>query len=184
MEGGENLVKLGLVLETNKINKGETNMISRKALKSNKGFTLVELVIVIAILAILAVIVTQQVGGVIAKSKATADLTNASQIATAISRAYAESKIASTVTGGTGTSYCAMDDTTSGTSTNLSYVVKTNNYMEGFPKVKAGATGSFYANINTSTGLVTVKAVGGASTDTTLWPKPSTFSDTVYNVLN
>jgi len=165
-----------------KNNKEEEKIMMKKTLKSSKGFTLVELVIVIAILAILAVIVTQQVGGVIAKSKATADLANASQIATAISRAYAETKIGSTITAGTGANFTALNSTTEASNVNIAYVVKTNNYMEGFPKVKAGNGGDFYANVDTSTGLVTIRAI--SDTGTQLWPKPSSFTDTVYNILN
>lgn len=66
---------------------------STKTFKSNKGFTLVELVVVITILAILAVVAINGVGGIIQKSKASADLAIASNLGSAAAAAFLDNKI-------------------------------------------------------------------------------------------
>lgn len=60
--------------------------------KKRKGFTLVELIVVIAILGILAAIMIPKFTGFTDKAKSTQALTNAKQIATAIETFKAEGK--------------------------------------------------------------------------------------------
>ena len=65
----------------------------RRLFSSKRGFTMIELVIVITILAVLSAIGISSYGGDIARSKANADLYNARLIATAISRAYVDGQL-------------------------------------------------------------------------------------------
>ena len=58
--------------------------------KSNKGFTLVELIVVIAILAILAGIAIPAYSGYMDKAKDAADITTCDAVKTAVFAAYAE----------------------------------------------------------------------------------------------
>ncbi len=58
--------------------------------KNNKGFSLVELIIVIAIMAILVGVLAPQFAKYLGKSKTATDVQNAQQIASAISAQWAE----------------------------------------------------------------------------------------------
>lgn len=63
---------------------------SKKNLKSKKGFTLIELIVVIAILGILAAILIPSFSGFQDRARATQALTDAKQIATAMDALFAE----------------------------------------------------------------------------------------------
>ncbi len=72
--------------------------------KSNKGFTLVELIVVIAILAILAGVAVPAYTGYIEKAESAADITKLDAVKTAVQAAYAtqEQPTEIIVTEGTG----------------------------------------------------------------------------------
>ena len=63
--------------------------------KNNKGFSLVELIIVIAIMAVLIGLLAPQYLKFVQKSKVSADLSNAQALATAFNAAFAEGSIIS-----------------------------------------------------------------------------------------
>ncbi len=77
--------------------------------KSNKGFTLVELIVVIAILAILAGIAVPAYSGYIKKANEAADITQLDAIKTAAVFAYTEDNIS---TGNTDVTVIYVDDAT------------------------------------------------------------------------
>lgn len=61
--------------------------------KNNKGFSLVELIIVIAIMAVLIGLLAPQYLKFVQKSKVSADLSNAQALATAYNAAFAEGSV-------------------------------------------------------------------------------------------
>ena len=63
--------------------------------KNNKGFSLVELIIVIAIMAVLIGLLAPQYLRFVDKSKKSADVSNAQALATAFNVAFADGKISS-----------------------------------------------------------------------------------------
>lgn len=69
--------------------------------KDNKGFSLVELIIVIAIMVVLVGILAPTYMRFVARSKVSADGTNAQEIATAFNAAISEGTIGSVTVGGT-----------------------------------------------------------------------------------
>ena len=63
--------------------------------KNNKGFSLVELIIVIAIMAVLIGLLAPQYLRFVEKSKKSADVSNAQSLATAFNVAFADGKLTS-----------------------------------------------------------------------------------------
>lgn len=105
----------------------------KKATNKKKGFSLVELIVVITILAILSVIGMQAVGPIIARSKAQADISNGDVIGNSISRAYAEGKL---------TSYSTTPIALAGSAAETAYTG--NNILADTPALKANSTYAWY----------------------------------------
>lgn len=69
--------------------------------KNNKGFSLVELIIVIAIMAVLIGLLAPQYLKFVKQSKISADISNAQSLATAVNVAFAAGEIGTTAMSGT-----------------------------------------------------------------------------------
>jgi type IV pilus assembly protein PilA len=114
--------------------------------KKKKGFTLVELIIVIAVIAVLAAIAIPKFGAVKQDANKRADQANAKIIATAVASAVADGAI-------TGTS-------TETEVTSATYL----KYIDGntVPTVKEDTTKSFYATYSTTNGTKVYLGNGGS----------------------
>lgn len=131
--------------------------------RNNKGFSLVELIIVIAIMAILAGILAPQFIKYIKKSRVSTDIQNAQQMATALSAEFADTARTTEVTEQT----VSSDGTAKWDGSEASSTERTQkDVFGGVPKVKA-ANVSFKYSV-TKEGVVTVKAG-----DTELYPNVS-----------
>lgn len=145
--------------------------------RNNKGFSLVELIIVIAIMAILAGILAPQFIKYIKKSRVSTDIQNAQQIATAISAEYADAGEETTV------GFVVINDTTgaAGWKTGTANAEAGNRALKdvlgGVPKVKA-ESGKYFAYSVETGGTVKVSVVdsdaSGHSTDVLYPTQPTT----------
>lgn len=130
-----------------------------KLRNKKKGFTLIELIIVIAIIAILAAIAIPKFGEVRKKANTNSDIANAKTIANAATALIAEGEVvAATSTEGTKTLTISSDDddTEAG---------KIEGYLQSIPTPKS-KSGSFTVIIDTKGG-VTVEA-----DDVVFFPQP------------
>lgn len=131
--------------------------------KNNKGFSLVELIIVIAIMAILVGVLAPQFTKYLGKSKTATDIQNAQQMASAISAQFAEDATQSTKKLPTaGTKYNVTDGATAGD-------IAVQDVIGGKAKVKEGSGNKFFVTWD-SNGKVTVYVGADNETDTTLYP--------------
>lgn len=140
--------------------------------RNNKGFSLVELIIVIAIMAILAGILAPQFIKYIKKSRVSTDIQNAQQIATAISAEYADAGEETTV------GFVKINETTGAAGWKTGDVADGNRALKdvlgGVPKVKAESGKVFAYTVGTG-GTVTVYVVAenaaNADDADTLYPE-------------
>ena len=132
---------------------------SRKAKMNNKGFSLVELIIVVAIMAILAGVMIPQFVKYLGNSKKSADLSQAESIANAVSSLYAED-----MTKGSATAGMNYDGSTHAVDVS---VVNALNMGNSQPKPKVSGT-SFQYMLNPTNGEVKVYV-----DSTAIYPDPS-----------
>ncbi len=83
--------------------------------KDNKGFSLVELIIVIAIMAVLVGVLAPQYLKYVNNSKVSTDISNAQEIATAINVAFADDQYSADAAGLSGTQTFDVDNMPDGT---------------------------------------------------------------------
>lgn len=117
--------------------------------KKKKGFTLIELIIVIAIIGVLAVVAIPKFGNASKNAKTNAELANAKNIANAATMAIAEGEALNATT--------AIPVTES----------LLGKYLQGIPQT--AAKGSFYIKVDTD-GKVTVYSDDGK---TVVYPAPA-----------
>lgn len=140
--------------------------------RNNKGFSLVELIIVIAIMAILAGILAPQFIKYINKSRVSTDIQNAQQMATALSAEFADTERKTAVAEQTVTDGTAKWDGSAADSS----ARKQKDVLGGVPKSKVDSNASFSYEIDEN-GVVKVYVTpsGEGATKTELYPsQPST----------
>lgn len=143
--------------------------------KNNKGFSLVELIIVIAIMAILVGVLAPQFVKYLNKSKTATDIQNAQNIASAVAAQWSEDQTVTTKTmaGAYENDGVTIDnvqvDGTGADSTAIQGVVG------GKPAVKAKNGYHFYVSV-TNKGVVTVNVSNGTDT-VELYPEVEAGSD-------
>lgn len=150
--------------------------------RNNKGFSLVELIIVIAIMAILAGILAPQFIKYIKQSRISTDIQNAQQIATAISAEFADTATTNPI--GTADTPIKIDSTTAEkgwtdgttdvTSTSTTRAIKA--VLGGMPTSKVNSNANFAYYVDKDGG-VTVYVVDSKNNKITLYPEVTKGSD-------
>lgn len=112
--------------------------------KKKKGFTLIELIIVIAIIAILAAIAIPKFGDIRKDAAFKADIANAKTIANAATTLLAEGKL-------TSTSPIDVDDNTASGNTN-----EIETYLQNSPKPKVNGYTKYVVTVSGETVKVTM----------------------------
>lgn len=133
----------------------------KRTKRNNKGFSLVELIIVIAIMAILAGVLAPQFVKYIGRSRTSTDIQNAQQMATALSTEFADTERTTEVTQQTVAGDKAWDDATATVDSTKHRSQK--DVFGGEPKVKADSDYHFVYEI-TASGEVKVSVTNGTKT--------------------
>ena len=143
------------------------NLVNRARAKKNKGFSLVELIVVVLIIAIIAVALAPQVMKYVAQSRTNVDLNNAASIKSSVQAAYTEYLGA----GGTTSAAVTTNGTAAGGSTSVSGISDSTlatlivENVGKFPNVKSSSTNTWNIAIGNN-GSVTVSVSGaGISTN-------------------
>lgn len=144
-----------------------------KRRKNNKGFSLVELIIVIAIMAILAGVLAPQFVKYLDKSKVSTDIQNAQQIASAMAAQYADDASSASPMF---TTYPLTNLDVTTEKTDDSNEAKAQEVIGGNPQVKVNNNYKFYVSV-TEKGVVTVTAGAAADSAKELYPDVATDSD-------
>lgn len=131
---------------------------------NNKGFSLVELIIVIAIMAVLVGVLAPQYLKYVTNSKISTDITNANEIATVTNTLIAESKL----TGTTATITSSTTVPASTPSNDLEYIMSVLG-RQITPKYDTSA--SFVVSWSNDTGVTKVEYKVG-SDSYQAWPNP------------
>lgn len=132
---------------------------------NNKGFSLVELIIVIAIMAVLMGVLAPQYLKYVKKSKVSTDITNAEQIATAVNAEIADG--ASTnikITSGTATA---------GSATTL--LVEDGDRKVYLPASKVKNTYTWKITYDTTNGVTKIELGGDEAGLKQIWPNASDY---------
>lgn len=134
-----------------------------KKRRNNKGFSLVELIIVIAIMAILAGVLTPQFAKYLNKSKVSADIQNAQQIASAMAAKFADDATATSSSKKLVYPIEELNVSVQATDADADKQLKViQEVIGGVPKVKLETTNNFYVSV-TAEGVV--KVTVGTDTD-------------------
>lgn len=132
---------------------------------NNKGFSLVELIIVIAIMAVLMGVLAPQYLKYVKQSKVSTDITNAQEIATAVNTAIADSANANAdsviITSGTAFSGGA------------SMISKSSGGFVNAPSPKVDSSYTWVVNYDDVDGVITI-TLGGDE----IWPDSSDYEST------
>ena len=136
---------------------------------NNKGFSLVELIIVIAIMAVLIGVLAPQYIGYVEKSRQSSDIQNAQSLATEIG------VVISDVEAGNSTKTYVSDGTYTKITTSLVSAVPT------LKKVTASGTELYYAVDANHIVHIAYGTAAPTNTDTDLYPNLGTTAKTVYD---
>jgi type IV pilus assembly protein PilA len=126
---------------------------------NNKGFSLVELIIVIAIMAVLIGVLAPQYLKYVERSRASTDVTNAQEIAAAVSAAIADGNTISSGTLSAVTAGGSVENLDAGTVTKSSAVSK---------------NATFYITIDATKGVTGVYAGSDSTASNQLYPTVGT----------
>lgn len=141
-----------------------------KKKKNNKGFSLVELIVVIAIMAVLVGVLAPQFIGYVGKSRQSTDVQNAQQLAEELAVSIADLEANGTTTAAM-TSYEAIPTTGTGV------------HVSTLPVIKTNASGKqWWYKYDGKSVHVAIAATGAAPTDAThdLYPSVGSAMSTDY----
>lgn len=133
-----------------------------KKRRDNKGFSLVELIIVIAIMAILAGVLAPQFVKYLGKSRVATDIQNAQQIASAMAAQWADDQTKDAANRELKDAYTGDAITRTKISDTTDGAKAIQKVVGGNPEVKAESGYSFYVAV-TGEGVVTVTVDNGTN---------------------